>query len=67
MAIRRVNKAIVQKEGGDVIFGEGVDGSATFDGTTTVLSLVPSSSVYKLVKDIYCTNLVVNSGVTLFL
>lgn len=66
MAIRRVNKAIFQKEGGDVIFGEGVDGSATFDGTTTVLSLVPSSSVYKLVKDIYCTNLTVNSGVTLF-
>jgi len=66
MAIRRVNKPIVQREGGDAIFGEGTDGAATFDGTATVISLAPTSNVYKLVKDIYCTNLTVNSGVTLF-
>ena len=66
MAIRRVNRPIVQREGGDAIFGEGTDGAATFDGTATVISLAPTSNVYKLVKDIYCTNLTVNSGVTLF-
>ena len=66
MAIRRVNKPIVQREGGDAIFGEGTDGAATFDGIATVISLAPTSNVYKLVKDIYCTNLTVNSGVTLF-
>ena len=66
MAIRRTNKTIVQKDGGNIIFGEGTDGAATFDGTTTVISLAPTSNVYKLVKDIYCTNLTVNSGVTLF-
>ena len=66
MAIRRTNKTIVQKDGGNIIFGEGTDGAAIFDGTTTVISLAPTSNVYKLVKDIYCTNLTVNSGVTLF-
>lgn len=66
MAIRRTNKTIVQKDGGNIIFGEGNDGEATFDGTATVISLAPTSNVYKLVKDIYCTNLTVNSGVTLF-
>ena len=66
MAIKRTNRPIVQREGGNTIFGEGGDGSATFDGTATVISLAPTSNVYKLVKDIYCTDLTVNSGITLF-
>lgn len=34
-------------------FGDGSDGPQTFDGTTTILGLVPSSSVYTLTRDIY--------------
>ena len=47
MAIKRTNRPIVQREGGNTIFGEGGDGSATFDGTATVISLAPTSNVYK--------------------
>ena len=55
MAIRRVNKPIVQREGGDAIFGEGTDSDVTIaSGTTT------------LIKDMYYNNLTVDSGATLF-
>jgi hypothetical protein len=37
--------------------GDGSDGAVTFDGSTTVLGLVPSSSVYTLTRDIFCTNI----------
>ena len=55
MAIRRVNKPIVQKTGGDSIFGSGVDGPVTIASGTT-----------SLIRDMYYTNLTVNSGATLF-
>jgi hypothetical protein len=47
----------------DPIYGTGADGNADFDGTSTVLGLVPSSSVYSLTADIFCNNLTVRSGV----
>ena len=47
----------------DVVYGTGDDGSVTFDGTTTILSLVPSSSVYSLTRDIYCYNMTVSDSV----
>jgi hypothetical protein len=47
------------------VFGTGADGPVTFDGTTTVLGLVPSGSVYTLTRDIHCTSITINSGVTL--
>lgn len=53
----------VQNYGG--VFGDGSDGSATFDGTTTVIGLVPASNVYTMVRDIFCTSITINSGVTL--
>lgn len=54
-----------------VYFGSGTDGSATFDGTSTVVlngtSFVPSASVYTLTRDIACVNITINSGVTIAL
>ncbi len=38
---------------GLAIYGDGSDGAVDFDGTTTVLGLVPSSLVYTLTRDIY--------------
>lgn len=35
------------------LYGDGSDGKVTFDGTTTILGLVPSSNVYTLTRDIY--------------
>lgn len=55
MVIRRVNKPIAQREGGDAIFGEGTDGPVTISSGTTFLT-----------KDMYYTNLTVDSGATLF-
>lgn len=51
--IRRVNKTIVQRD--DSIFGEGIDGAVTVSSGTTYLT-----------KDMYYTNLTINSGATLF-
>jgi hypothetical protein len=45
-------------------YGDGTDGAVTFDGTTTILGFVPSSSIYTLTRDIFCTTITVNSGVT---
>lgn len=49
----------------DAVYGTAEDGSATFDGSTTVLSMAPSSSVYSMTRDIYCYNLTINDSVTL--
>lgn len=51
--IRRINKTITQRD--DSIFGEGTDGAATISSGTTYLT-----------KDMYYTNLTINSGATLF-
>lgn len=49
----------------DPSYGTGMDGSVTLDGTTTILSMAPSSSVYTMTRDIYCYNLTINASVTL--
>lgn len=49
----------------DPVYGTGADGDATLDGTTTVLSMAPSSSVYSMTQDMYFNNLIINAGVTL--
>jgi hypothetical protein len=49
----------------DPIYGTGADGNVTLDGSTTVLEMAPSSSVYSMTADIYCNNLTINSGVRL--
>jgi hypothetical protein len=47
----------------EAIYGTGSDGSVTFDGSSTVLSLTPSSSVYTLTRDIFCYNMTVSDSV----
>lgn len=55
-----------QVPGGLGIYGDGSDGVITFDGTTTVLGLAPSSSVYTLARDILLAGgSTINSGVTI--
>lgn len=49
----------------DSVYGTGMDGDATLDGTTTVLSMTPSASVYTMTGDLYFNNLTINSGVRL--
>jgi hypothetical protein len=45
--------------------GDGSDGSLIFDGTTTLLGMAPSSSVYTLTRDIFLAEATINSGVTI--
>ena len=52
-------------EGVDAIYGTGADGDAVLDGTTTVLSMAPSSSVYSMTRDLYLNDLTINASVRL--
>lgn len=45
-------------------YGDGSDGVITYDGSTTILGVVPSGSVYTLTRDIFPQTMTVNSGVT---
>lgn len=49
----------------DPVYGTGVDGDATLDGSTTVLGMAPSSSVYSMTRDMYFNNLTINANVRL--
>lgn len=49
----------------DPIFGTGVDGDATLDGSTTILGMAPSSNVYSMTTDLFFNNLTINAGVRL--
>jgi len=49
----------------DSVYGTGADGDAVLDGTTTVLSMAPSSSVYSMTRDMYFNDLTVNASVRL--
>jgi hypothetical protein len=54
-----------QSPGGLGVYGDGSDGSPTFDGTTTILGISPSSSVYTLTRDLFLASPIINSGVTI--
>jgi len=49
----------------DPTYGTGMDGDATLDGSTTVLGMVPSASVYSMTRDMYFNNLTINANVRL--
>ena len=49
----------------DSIYGSAGDGSQTLDGSTTVLSMVPSTSVYTATRDLYFYNLTLSASVRL--
>jgi hypothetical protein len=46
-------------------FGDGNDGTVVFDGSTTILGMAPSSSIYTLTRDFYFDTVTVNNGVTI--
>lgn len=52
-------------ESPDIVYGSAYDGDATLDGTTTVLGMVPSSSVYSMTSDLYFNDLTINASVRL--
>lgn len=52
-------------EGVDSVYGTGADGDAILDGTTTILSMAPSSSVYTMTQDLYFNDLTINASVRL--
>ena len=49
----------------DIVYGNAVDGSVVFDGTSVVLGMTPSSSVYSMTRDIYCYNLTIADSVSI--
>lgn len=57
------NKLASFSDAAEVVYGTGNDGSVTFDGSSTVLSIAPASSVYALTRDIYCYDMTVSNSV----
>jgi hypothetical protein len=49
-------------EGVDSVYGTGADGDATLDGTTTVLGMAPSASVYTMTTDMFFNDLTINAS-----
>jgi hypothetical protein len=49
-------------ESADMVYGTGADGDATLDGSTTVLSMAPSASVYTMTRDLYFNDLTINTS-----
>ena len=47
------------------VLGDGSDGAVTFDGVATILSIAPAGSAYTLTRDIFCTSITVDNGVTI--
>jgi hypothetical protein len=52
-------------EGADAVYGTGGDGDAVLNGSTTVLSMAPSSNVYSMTTDLYFNDLTINASVRL--
>ena len=57
--------AAYYNESVDSVYGTGADGDAVLDGTTTVLSMAPSASVYSMTRDMYFNDLTINASVRL--
>jgi hypothetical protein len=63
--INATDAANVGQLGGGV-YGDGSDGAGTLDGTTTVVGMVPAGgALYFASRDLYFTNLTINSGITI--
>mgnify|MGYP001569786796 CR=1 FL=1 len=50
---------------GHTLVGDGSDGALVYDGVATILGMAPNANRYTLTRDIYATNLTVNSGITI--
>lgn len=46
-------------------YGDGSDGALHFDGSTTILGIVPSGNVYTLTKNVFASSITLDSGVTI--
>jgi hypothetical protein len=57
--------AAYYNESVDSVYGTGADGDATLDGTTTVLGMAPSASVYSMTTDMYFNDLTLGNSVRL--
>ena len=57
--------AAYYNEGVDSVYGTGADGDRTLDGSTTILGMAPSSSVYSMTHDLYFNDLTINANVRL--
>ena len=51
--------------GGLAVYGDGNDGTQTFDGAATILGVAPSSNVYTQNRDWFFAAATINSGVTI--
>lgn len=49
----------------DPVYGTGMDGDVVLDGSTTVLGMAPSASVYTMTRDMFFNNLTLNTSVRL--
>ena len=47
------------------LFGDGSDGTVTFDGVATILGMVPVANVYTMTRDLYLDTATINTGITL--
>lgn len=47
------------------IFGDGSDGTHTFDGSAVILGMTPSANTYTLTRDIFCSGCTIDSGVSI--
>jgi hypothetical protein len=51
--------------GGYAVYGDGSDGSPTFDGSTVVLGITPSGNTYTLARDVFLAAPTINNGVSI--
>lgn len=49
----------------NALFGSADDGSATLDGNSTVLGMIPTGSTYTMERDLFFYNLTISSGIHL--
>jgi hypothetical protein len=49
-------------EGADSVYGTGMDGDAVLDGSTNILGMAPSASVYTMTRDIHFNDLTINTS-----
>ena len=52
-------------ESPDIVYGTGADGDAVLDGSTVILGMTPSASVYSMTRDLYFNDLTINTSVRL--
>ena len=50
--------------GGSTVYGDGSDGDVVFTGTSVVLGITPVNNTYTLTRDIQCTFITIDVGVT---